>query len=61
LPHVPYWRLKGIISFFFFFYLSTYLPLLYAAWLPSSPLIDLSGMNAILAGILAVVLDEVCI
>ena len=34
LPNIPYWRIKGIVSFFFFFYLSTYLPLLYAEWLP---------------------------
>ena len=30
LPFVPYWKIKGIVFFFIFFYLSTYLPLWYA-------------------------------
>ena len=58
LPAIPYWHLKGIVFFFFFFYLSTYLPLLYAAWLPQSQLIDLSGINPIVAGIAGVLLYE---
>lgn len=58
LPHIPFWRLKGIVSFFIFFYLSTYLPLLYAAWLPSSQLMNLSDVNVVVAGILGVLLYE---
>lgn len=55
LPAVKYWKLKGIFSFFVFFFLSTYLPLAYAAFLPTSQLIDLSGVAvplATIAGIL---------
>jgi sterol desaturase/sphingolipid hydroxylase (fatty acid hydroxylase superfamily) len=59
LPFVPYWKLKGIASFFVFFFLSTYLPLWYAEWLPSSQLVDLSGMNVIVAGLLGILLYEV--
>ena len=33
LPKVSFWQLKGIVAFFIFFLLSTYLPLLYAKWL----------------------------
>jgi sterol desaturase/sphingolipid hydroxylase (fatty acid hydroxylase superfamily) len=58
LPHIRYWKIKGILFFFVFFYLSTYLPLLYADWLPTSQLFDLSGANPIVAGILGVVLYE---
>lgn len=59
LPFVPYWKLKGIASFFFFFFLSTYMPLWYAEWLPSSQLVDLSGMNVLAAGLLGILLYEV--
>jgi len=58
LPHIKYWKIKGIIFFFVFFYLSTYLPLWYAAWLPTSQFFDLSGINPILAGIIGVLLYE---
>lgn len=58
LPHIPYWHVKGIVSFFLFFYLSTYLPLLYADLLPSAQLISLTDMNAIAAGILGLLLYE---
>ncbi|HEY6503506.1 MAG TPA: sterol desaturase family protein [Chitinophagaceae bacterium] len=58
LPHVPYWRIKGIVSFFFFFYLSTYLPLLYAEWLPTSQLFDLSTIHPVAGGIIGILLYE---
>ncbi len=45
LPAIPYWKIKGLFSFFVFFYLSSYLPLLYASWLPESQLIDLTRIN----------------
>src|SRR5215213_5815267 len=45
LPSVKFWRARGIIFFLFYFYLSTYLPLLYAAYLPEAQLIDLSGLG----------------
>jgi sterol desaturase/sphingolipid hydroxylase (fatty acid hydroxylase superfamily) len=58
LPAVAHWQVKGIASFFFFFYLSTYLPLLYAEWLPASPLFDLSGLNVVAGGVIGVLLYE---
>jgi len=58
LPVIPFWKLKGIIFFFIFFYLSTYLPLLYAALLPTSQLINLSNVNPIVAGISGLLLYE---
>jgi sterol desaturase/sphingolipid hydroxylase (fatty acid hydroxylase superfamily) len=58
LPKVRYWQIKGIVSFFIFFYLSSYLPLLYARWLPSAQWIDLTGVNPVLGGALGVVLYE---
>lgn len=58
LPHIPYWHIKGIISFLIFFYLSTYLPLWYSQWLPSAQLINLAEMNVIAASMLGVLIYE---
>lgn len=54
LPRVKNWKLRGTIAFVIYFYLSSYLPLLWASWLPASALVDLSGMGATgaIAGIL---------
>lgn len=58
LPEIPYWKIKGVMSFFLFFYLSSYLPLLYASWLPSAQLIDLTSMNVGLAATIGVLIYE---
>ncbi|HEY0730836.1 MAG TPA: sterol desaturase family protein [Chitinophagaceae bacterium] len=58
LPQIRFWKLKGIVSFFIFFYLSTYLPILYQDWLPTSQLLDLSGMEPVLAGVIGILLYE---
>jgi len=58
LPHIPYWQIKGILSFFFFFYLSTYLPLLYATWLPSSQLLNFAEVNVMVGGIIGILVYE---
>jgi sterol desaturase/sphingolipid hydroxylase (fatty acid hydroxylase superfamily) len=58
LPKIKYWQLKGIASFFFFFYLSTYLPLWYAQWLPSAQLLNFTQMNVALATTSGILLYE---
>ena len=58
LPVVRYWRLKGVIAFFVYFYLSAYLPLLWANYLPATPLFDLSTMNAWTGVVLGILLYE---
>lgn len=58
LPKIPYWHVKGIFSFFFFFYLSTYLPLWYGQWLPSVQLLNLTNMNVAIAATLGILLYE---
>lgn len=58
LPAIRWWRAKGIAFFFAFFFLSTYLPLLYAELLPAAALFDLSGWNPVVAGIAGVLLYE---
>lgn len=45
LPAVRYWRLKGLAGFATFFYLSSYLPLLWDGWLAQYQLLDLTGLG----------------
>jgi sterol desaturase/sphingolipid hydroxylase (fatty acid hydroxylase superfamily) len=45
LPRVRGWRLRGLASFGLYFYLSTYLPLLWDGWLASWQLLDLSVLG----------------
>lgn len=58
LPAVPFWRLKGIFAFLIFFYLSSYLPLWYAAWLPATQLINLGSMPVALAVVTGILVYE---
>lgn len=58
LPAIPYWKIKGLFSFFVFFYLSSYLPLLYASWLPESQLIDLTGINVGTGALMGILVYE---
>lgn len=55
LPDVKYWKLKGLIFFSIYFYLSSYLPLLWNEYLSAHQLFDLTGLGSVggaIAGIL---------
>ena len=55
LPAIKYWKLKGLVFFVFFFYLSSYLPLLWNGYLSQYQLFDLTGLGTLggaLVGIL---------
>jgi sterol desaturase/sphingolipid hydroxylase (fatty acid hydroxylase superfamily) len=58
LPAIKYWKLRGIAVFLFYFYLSSYLPLLWARWLPSAQLLDLSGLGSLSGALFGVLLYE---
>ncbi len=45
LPDVKFWKIRGILSFVLFFFLSSYLPLLIAAYLPDTQLFKLAGLG----------------
>lgn len=57
LPSVKYWKLRGIAVFFFYFYLSSYLPLLWAEYLPAT-LIDLSSFGNVAGAVCGILLYE---
>ncbi|MEL4456254.1 sterol desaturase family protein [Lutimonas vermicola] len=58
LPKVKNWKLKGLFSFFVYFFLSSYLPLLTDPFLSKFQLFDLTGLGNVGGGILAIILYE---
>lgn len=58
LPYVKFWQIKGIISFFVFFYLSSYLPMFINPFLEPYRLLDLTGLGMIGGAVAAVLLYE---
>lgn len=58
LPDVKHWKIKGLLSFVCFFYLSSYLPIFINPYLEAYQLIDLSALGTIWGGAFAVLLYE---
>ncbi len=45
LPPIKGWKIRAVISFFFFFYMATYLPMIWDKYLLTYQLLDLSDLN----------------
>ncbi len=58
LPRIKHWKLRGMLSFIAFFYLSSYLPLLTDPILGQYQLLDLSSLGVIPGALLGVLLYE---
>ena len=58
LPKVKGWIPRALVSFAVYFYLSTYLPLIWDDYLAQFQLLDLSGMSAIAGAAIGVVVYE---
>lgn len=58
LPKVKYWKLRGLLAFGFYFYLSSYLPLFIDPLLEPYRLFDLSSMGVVAGGLFGVLLYE---
>jgi sterol desaturase/sphingolipid hydroxylase (fatty acid hydroxylase superfamily) len=58
LPYVKYWKVKGILVFLFYFFLSSYLPLFINPVLEPYRFFDWTGLGAIAGGIVAILLYE---
>jgi sterol desaturase/sphingolipid hydroxylase (fatty acid hydroxylase superfamily) len=58
LPAVKYWKLRGLLAFGVYFYLSSYLPLLIDPYLTPYQLFNLSGLGTVVGGLFAVLLYE---
>lgn len=58
LPPVKFWRIKGIISFIIYFFLSSYLPLIWNDYLAEYRIFDLSFLGNYWGGFVALSLYE---
>ena len=58
LPKIKFWKLRGILMFAIFFYLSSYLPLLWDNYLSQYQLVDLSNISTVTGAITGVLLYE---
>jgi len=58
LPKIKYWKLRGLSAFAFFFYLSSYLPILTDPYLEPFRLVDLSSLGALGGGLVGILLYE---
>ena len=58
LPKMKYWKLKGILAFVLFFYLSSYLPLIWDGYLVNYQIFDLAFLGTFGGAITGILLYE---
>ncbi|MFN3968982.1 sterol desaturase family protein [Flavobacterium sp.] len=58
LPHVKYWKVKGITVFVIYFFLSSYLPLIWNDYFAKYKMIDLSFLGDFSGALLALLIYE---
>ena len=58
LPHVPTWKLRGILAFWLYFFIAAYVPMLVDPILITYQLIDLSHLGFVPGMIVAFVIFE---
>ncbi|MCD9018852.1 sterol desaturase family protein [Fulvivirgaceae bacterium QH1ED-6-2] len=58
LPRIKYWKVKGIIFFAVYFYLSSYLPLLWNEFLSSHQVFDLTGLGTTVGAVAGILLYQ---
>lgn len=58
LPKIKYWKIRGLLSFLAFFYLTTYLPLVWDKYFAVYQLFDLSQMGVFSSTLIAVLVYE---
>lgn len=58
LPNVRGWKVRGLVAFFTYFFVSTYLPLLCGKLLAGMRLLDLTGLNTWAGALVGVLVYE---
>jgi sterol desaturase/sphingolipid hydroxylase (fatty acid hydroxylase superfamily) len=58
LPEIKYWRLRGVAFFIIFFYLSSYLPMLWNGYLSEYQLFDLTALGTVGGAIVGILLYQ---
>ncbi|MCB0648455.1 MAG: hypothetical protein KDC49_17415 [Saprospiraceae bacterium] len=58
LPTIKYWRLKGITAFIIYFFVSSYLPLIWSDYLAEYRVFDLSFLGDYWGGLIALIIYQ---
>ncbi|MCK7591063.1 sterol desaturase family protein [Subsaxibacter sp. CAU 1640] len=58
LPKVKYWKIKGIFAFFLFFFLSSYLPIIWDGYLAKYQIFNLSSLGTFWGAVVGVMIYE---
>ena len=58
LPYVPGWKMRGLTAFAVFFYLSSYLPLLWGGYFQQIRLFDMTGFGTIGGAVVGLLLCQ---
>jgi len=58
LPTVKFWKVKGILAFIFYFFISSYLPLIWNSYLATYEIFDLVFLGDYWGGLIALLLFE---
>ena len=61
LPYMKNWKARGIISFVIFFYLSSYLPLIWDTYLVNYQVFDLSGLGTLGGAALGILIYQLAL
>lgn len=61
LPSIKYWRMMGITSFFIYFFVSSYLPLIWNSFLTEFKIFDLSILGDYWGGVVALLIYELAV
>ncbi len=59
LPRIPGWHVRSLLSFGVYFYLASYLPLLWDGWFAQYQLFDLTGLGVVGGTIVGLLVYEV--
>ena len=58
LPNIKYWRIKGIAAFVVYFYISSYLPLIWSDYLAEYRIFDLTFLGDYWGGLIALLVYQ---
>lgn len=58
LPHSKFWKLKGILAFALFFFLSSYLPIIWDGFFANYQVFDLTGLGTLWGAVVGVLVYE---
>ncbi|MGB5819791.1 MAG: sterol desaturase family protein [Saonia sp.] len=58
LPRVKFWKLRGILAFVLFFFLSSYLPIIWDGYFAEYQILDLTGLGTLWGALVGVFVYE---